>query len=66
MLWLGSDKARYKLPRRIAGVVLFIAVFFLAARIEAWLSGNVAVGDVVDGIVLTSLAGGMFHLAGKW
>lgn len=66
MLWLGPDKARFKLQRRIAGVVLFIAVFFLAVQIEAWLSGNVAFGDVLVGIVLTSLAGGMFHLAGKW
>lgn len=28
MLWFGTDKARFKVQRRIAGVVLFIAIFF--------------------------------------
>ncbi|EJN32136.1 hypothetical protein PMI38_05115 [Pseudomonas sp. GM84] len=66
MLWLRTDKVRLKLQRRIMGVVLFIAIFFLAAQYEAWLSGSVDFGDVLDGIVLTALAGGMFYLAGKW
>lgn len=65
MLWLGTDRARLKLQRRISGVVLFITVFFLAVQFEAWLSGNAAFGDVLDGIVLTALAGGIFYLAGR-
>lgn len=66
MLWFGTDKARFKVQRRIAGVVLFIAVFFLAAQFEAWRSDNAAFGDVLDGIILTVFAGGMFYLAGRW
>ncbi|KIU51519.1 MULTISPECIES: hypothetical protein [Pseudomonas] len=66
MLWFGTDKARFKVQRRIAGVVLFIAVFFLAAQLEAWRSDNAAFGDVLDGIILTVFAGGMFYLAGRW
>jgi hypothetical protein len=50
---------------RIAGAVLFIAVCFLAAQIDAWLSDKAAFGDVFDGIVLTTLAGGVFYLAGR-
>lgn len=66
MLWFGTDKARFKVQRRIAGVVLFIAIFFLAALLEAWRSDNAAFGDVLDGIILTVFAGGMFYLAGRW
>ena len=58
MLWLGTDKARFKIQRRIASVVLFIAVFFLAAQIEAWFSGNADFGDVLKGVFLTGFAGG--------
>ncbi|MCI0911420.1 MULTISPECIES: hypothetical protein [Pseudomonas] len=65
MLWFGTDKARFKVQRRIAGAVLFIAVFFLATQIEAWCSGKASFGDVFDGIVLTALGGGMFYLAGR-
>lgn len=66
MLWFGTDKARFKIQRRIAGVVLFIAVFFLAIQVEAWLSGAADFGDVLKGVFLTCLAGGMFYLAGRW
>lgn len=66
MLWLGTDKARFKIQRRIASVVLFIAVFFLAAQVEAWFSGNADFGDVLKGVFLTGFAGGMFYLAGRW
>ncbi|MFJ4434150.1 hypothetical protein ACIPZG_24830 [Pseudomonas sp. NPDC089395] len=66
MLWFGSDRARFKLQRRIMGIVLFVAIFFLAAQIESYLSGCGSVGDVFDGLFLTSFAGGMFYLAGKW
>ncbi|KJK07706.1 MULTISPECIES: hypothetical protein [Pseudomonas] len=66
MLWFGTEKARFKLQRRIMGVVVFIAIFFLAVQIESYLSGCGTSGDVLDGLILTSFAGGMFYLAGKW
>lgn len=66
MLWFGTDKARFKIQRRIAGVVLFIAVFFLAIQVEAWLSGAADFGDVLKGVFLTCFAGGMFYLPGRW
>ncbi|MBF8724410.1 hypothetical protein [Pseudomonas guariconensis] len=66
MLWFGTDKARFKVQRRIMGVVLLVAIFFLAVQIEAYFSRNAAAGDVLDGIFLTGFAGCMFYLAGKW
>lgn len=66
MLWFGTDKARFKIQRLIMGVVLFMAIFFLAAQFEAWLSGNVDFGDVLKGVFLTGFAGGIFYLAGRW
>lgn len=66
MLWLGTEKARFKFQRRIMGVVLFFAIFFLAAKVESYLSGCGSAGDVLDGLFITSFAGGMFYLAGKW
>lgn len=66
MLWLGTDKARFKIQRRIASVVLLTAIFFLAAQVEAWLSGAADIGDVLKGVFLAGFAGGMFYLAGRW
>lgn len=66
MLWFGTDKARFKIQRRIAGAVLFIAVLFLAAQVEAWFSGNADFGEVLKGLFLLGFAGGMFYLAGRW
>jgi hypothetical protein len=66
MLWFGTDKARFKVQRGIAIVVLLIAVFFLAAQVEAWFSGSADFGAVLKGVFLTGFAGGMFYLAGRW
>lgn len=66
MLWLGSDKARFKVQRRIASAVLLIAILFLAAQVEAWFSGAAGFGDVLKGVFLAGSAGGMLYLAGKW
>lgn len=66
MLWFGADKARFKIQRWIASVVLLIAFFFLAAQVEAWLSGAADFGEVLKGFFLTCFAGGMFYLAGRW
>ena len=66
MLWFGTDKARFKIQRLIASVVLVIAIFFLAVQVEAWLSGVTDFGDVLKGVVLTGFAGGIFYLAGRW
>jgi len=66
MLWFGTEKARFKVQRRIMGVALLIAIFFLAAQVEAYLSGNATCGDIWDGVFITGVAGGMFFLAGRW
>lgn len=66
MLWFGTDKARFKLQRRIMGVVLLLALLFLAVQVEGYLSGCGSVGDVLDGVFISCFAGGMFYLAGRW
>lgn len=66
MPWFGTDKARFKLQRRLMGAVLVLAILFLATQIEAYFWGQGTGGDVLDGLFITGFAGGMFYLAGKW
>ncbi|MBV4535711.1 hypothetical protein [Pseudomonas urmiensis] len=66
MLWFGTEKARFKLQRRIMGVVLLLAMLFLVVQVEAYLSGCGTAGDVLDGVFISCFAGGMFYLAGRW
>ncbi|MBF8745370.1 hypothetical protein E2H86_15820 [Pseudomonas putida] len=65
-MWIGSDQARFRLQRRIMGVALFFAVFFLAAKIEAYLVGDGTLTDVLRGLFVTGFTGGAFYLAGRW
>lgn len=66
MLWFGTEKARFKLQRRMMGVVLCVAVLFLAAQIESYVAGCATAGDVFDGFFITGFTGLMFYVAGKW
>ncbi len=65
-VWIGSNESRFRLQRRIMGVALFFAVFFLAAKLEAYLVGDGSLMDVFRGLFVTGFTGGVFYLAGRW
>ncbi|MNJ81849.1 hypothetical protein D3C77_808710 [compost metagenome] len=48
------------------GVVLCVAVLFLAAQIESYVAGCATAGDVFDGVFVTGFMGLVFYVAGKW
>ncbi|WNW10142.1 hypothetical protein RRX38_02920 [Pseudomonas sp. DTU_2021_1001937_2_SI_NGA_ILE_001] len=66
MWWVGPEKSRFKIQRRISCGVLALAIFFLAMQINAYCSGEALFTDVLGGVFLTALGGGMFYMADKW
>lgn len=65
-MWIGSEKSRFKIQRCLAGAVVVMAVFYLAVQIEAYMCGEVSISDVLGGLFLSALGGGMFYMANKW
>jgi len=66
MWWIGPEKSRFKIQRRVSAVVLVLAVLFLATQIEAYIHGEALLTDVLGGLFLTALGGGMLYMADKW
>lgn len=66
MWWIGPEKSRFKIQRRISAVVLALAVLYLATQIEAYIHGLAPLTDVLGGLFLTALGGGMLYMADKW
>ncbi|MBF8692480.1 hypothetical protein [Pseudomonas fulva] len=66
MWWIGPEKSRFKIQRRISAVVLVLAVLYLATQIEAYIHAQAPLTDVLGGLFLTALGGGMLYMADRW
>ncbi len=65
-MWIGTEKERFKVQRRIMFVPLVVAILFSAVKVEAYFSGCATLGDLLKVIFVAGLTGGIFYLAGRW
>lgn len=66
MWWIGPQGPRYRIQRFISGVVLVIMACYLLGQIDAYCTGEGSLTDVLGGLFLMALGGGMFYMADKW
>ncbi|PBP46342.1 hypothetical protein CCL10_27970 [Pseudomonas syringae] len=65
-MWIGTEKERFKVQRRIMFVPLLVAILFAAVKVEAYFSGCATLSDLLKVIFVAGLTGGIFYLAGRW
>lgn len=65
-MWIGTEKERFKLQRRIILVPLLVAILLAAVKVEAYFFGCATLSDLLKGVFGASLTGGIFYLAGRW
>lgn len=65
-MWIGTEKERFKVQRRVMFVPLLVAILFVAVKVEAYFSACATLSDLLKEIFVAGLTGGIFYLAGKW